>query len=523
MIGTSRVEYLFIRLCIVFLHYIAPVSVLYCTANIIFRPYFNSPTFHVPAILEIFFISEALFYLCFYVPYNIYLQAEATHPPAPTREERRELFTRCTENIENVETYLRKWFMGAPLEDIRKENLKEFFLWAFWNRGGEPGNDDEELEEYICLTEKQLGKKIEEGRGSAVALRLTLDPVDMLHRSLTWYLCVGFVDFLTHVMLAYHGFHFYRISLKESLGIFPFRPQTLLTNHRSPAKYTNYWYREHTSKDKLPILFIHGIGIGLFPYASFLAELNSTSGVESANPNDQVGIIAIEILPVSFRITHQPLNRHEMCHEIDQILQKHFPPTQKFVLVSHSYGSVVSTHLLKYAPSITPRIDSVMLIDPVTILLHLPDVAYNFTRRKPIMANEHQLHYFASMDIGVSHTLSRHFFWSENILWKEDLEGKKVTVCLAERDLIVDTAAVGRYLSGEMRSQYSDNLTQGEGRKAKQTNEELEGGEAWKSRPWKGTGIDIFWFKDIDHAQVFDSPEKRATLIRALQVYCRSN
>ena len=65
--------------------------------------------------------------------------------------------------------------------------MKEFFLWAFFNRGGTPGEDEDELDEYIDATEKLLGRPIEEGRGKALCLRLTLDRVSMLHRSLIWY------------------------------------------------------------------------------------------------------------------------------------------------------------------------------------------------------------------------------------------------------------------------------------------------------------------------------------------------
>jgi hypothetical protein len=152
--------------------------------------------------------------------------------------------------------------------------------------------------------------------------------------------CVGFVDFLTYMKLLYHGFHFHRLSLTRFFTLFPFRPQTILTKHRSPAKHTTYWHRPHTSSTKLPVVFIHGIGIGLYPYTNFLSELNSTAGIESDDPNDQVGIIAIELMPVSFRITHSALGRAELCYEIDQILHKEFLPNQKFVLVSHSYGTV---------------------------------------------------------------------------------------------------------------------------------------------------------------------------------------
>jgi hypothetical protein len=45
--------------------------------------------------------------------------------------------------------------------------------------------------------------------------------------------------------------------------------------------------------------------------------------------------------------------------------------------MTYRYGSVFSTHLLK-TPELTHRISSVILVDPVSILLHQPDVAYNF-------------------------------------------------------------------------------------------------------------------------------------------------
>ena len=73
------------------------------------------------------------------------------------------------------------------MEDIRRDNVKDFFLWAFFNRGGEPGDDNLELEEYVAATEALLGRSLEEGRGKAECLRLTIDPVAMLHRSLVWY------------------------------------------------------------------------------------------------------------------------------------------------------------------------------------------------------------------------------------------------------------------------------------------------------------------------------------------------
>jgi len=182
MIGKSRLEFLFIRFCIVGLHYLAPVCLCYCALVILFEGVQTAITSPVPILIESVAIAESLFFLCIYVPYRYWLQRDAAHPPAPSRAERRELFALCNENIPNP-------------EEIRRENVKEFFLWAFFNRGGPPGEDEEELEEYVAATEKLLGRPLEQGRGSAKCLRLTLDGVEMLHRSLVWY-CVSLLSSL---------------------------------------------------------------------------------------------------------------------------------------------------------------------------------------------------------------------------------------------------------------------------------------------------------------------------------------
>jgi hypothetical protein len=110
------------------------------------------------------------------------------------------------------------------------------------------------------------------------------------------------------------------------------RPFTLLTPHRSLAKTLTYWHRPHSSKTRLPILFIHGIGIGLYPYINLLAEVNLEDATDGSD--GELGIIAVEIMAVSFRITSEALDKEAMCQEIDCILKAH--GWEKFVLVSHS-------------------------------------------------------------------------------------------------------------------------------------------------------------------------------------------
>jgi pimeloyl-ACP methyl ester carboxylesterase len=199
-----------------------------------------------------------------------------------------------------------------------------------------------------------------------------------------------------------------------------------------------------------------------------------------------------------------------MLCEIMEIMRYH--GWSRFVLVSHSYGSIIAAHLLK-SDQFTRLIGPTVFIDPISFLLHLPDVAYNFIARRPAWANEYQLWYFASKDVGVAHTLARRFSWIDNIIWKEDLgiksernqeQGRNVTVVLCGKDLIVDAETVGHYLMGSSFDGWTS---------------EKEAARAWKNKSWIGYGLELLWYGQLDHAQVFDSEKTRRPIIRTISVY----
>jgi pimeloyl-ACP methyl ester carboxylesterase len=140
------------------------------------------------------------------------------------------------------------------------------------------------------------------------------------------------VDALASIYLRFYSFDFHRTSLLQFLAVFPTRLLNLFNTYRSPARTLTYWYRPHTSRTRLPVLFIHGIGVGLYMYVPFLADLNAEDSKDSSD--GQVGIIAIEIMPISSRITAEAMLKDEMCEEIHCILTAH--GWERFILVSHS-------------------------------------------------------------------------------------------------------------------------------------------------------------------------------------------
>jgi hypothetical protein len=103
--------------------------------------------------------------------------------------------------------------------------------------------------------------------------------------------------------------------------------------------------------------------------------------------------------------------------------------------------------------------------------------------------------------MGVAHTLSRTFFWSENILWKEDISDKRVSIFLGGRDLIVDTRQVGRYLTG-LHGIVDEGWNEDGGRKGNE--------DEWTALDGR---LKVVWGEELDHAQIFDSKRRLPVLV----------
>lgn len=222
----------------------------------------------------------------------------------------------------------------------------------------------------------------------------------------------------------------------------------------------------------------------MFPYRSFFAEVVAA--------DSDVGILVIENLNISMRISPRPLDREEMLAALTDILDHH--GLGEVVVTGHSYGTVVAAHILK-DPVLSARVTAWLLIDPIPFLLHLPAVAYNFVYRQPQGANEWQLWYFTSRDLDIAYVLGRHFFWAQNVLWKDDLEGKRVSVSLSEEDQIVDAPEVWKYLTGQEET----------------------------SSTWRRGNLEVLYYHGLDHAAVFDIWHRRRPLVDMLVELCSTS
>ena len=189
-------------------------------------------------------------------------------------------------------------------------------------------------------------------------------------------------------------------------------------------------------------------------------------------------------------MTEPPLTRDETLTAINAILDHH--GLQRVVVFGHSYGTITAGHMLSSA-TLAPRVAATLFVDPIPFLLFLPAVAYNFLYRTPRTANEWQLWYFASRDPDIARTLSRHFFWSQNLLWKEDIGGRRVGIVLGAIDQIVNTPAVHQYLTDGAPPQFY----------------------------WRKDGLEVVWLRDLDHGQAFIYRISRKPMLDMLSNFVR--
>lgn len=497
MIPEGPIWLAFIRASVIFFRSITPLCVLHCVLYLTgFAPAFNA--YGVALRFELITIPETLFYLVVYLPKRYAFQRPAPEGTGLSRQERLQLFQKCWASVSDMDLFIQTWFRGAPMHAIKKENVKDWFAWGFLNKFSDFDADADEIEDYITATEKILGKKFGQGRGPHQPLRPTVDAINIQHRPLSYYICgVGLMDTLVFLKMWRLGFYHY--ALVRYFRSFPYRPLSAFSKHRSAAPDVSYWYRPHTSKNRLPLLYIHGIGIGIITYTDFFADLVNK---DSARPDNQIGILAIEIMPISFRITDPALHSQQMVRQINQILKTHGWNERKFVIAANSYGTIIATHLLR-SLSISSSINSMVLIDPVTVWVHMGDVAYNFTAKKPVSASEHQLHYFACTDIGAAHTVTRRFVWNENVLWKDELKERKTGLVVSGRDVILDGERLKRYLIDDQPEVERSCISA------------VPGAELLKAG-----NMEVLWFKNLNHAEVFDCKKERGLLVEMVWRYC---
>ena len=190
--------------------------------------------------------------------------------------------------------------------------------------------------------------------------------------------------------------------------------------------------RENSEAESIPIVFCHGIGVGLIFYIVLIDEL-----LLLGRP-----LILPEITYVSgFRPWQSPycvLPPAAVTSCLMSILACHGFARGAFL--GHSYGTSYLSFMCKYAPR---AVAAVLFLDPVCFCLHCPRLTKNFVYHR---ADPGSTSHMIRTDVNVNWTIQRGFPWARISLFTEQIPCVPCAVILSEHDALVPTAKVEAYL-----------------------------------------------------------------------------
>jgi len=187
----------------------------------------------------------------------------------------------------------------------------------------------------------------------------------------------------------------------------------------------------HRDETELPIVFVHGIGIGLISYIPLIDRM-----LETGRP-----IMLPEIPYVSgFRPWLSPdavLPPASVVSTMTAMLASH--GFIRATWVGHSYGTSWLSYMIKYA---THAVAAVCFLDPICFCLHAPRLTKSFVYSRP---DPGTVSYILRTDMIVNWTIQRSFPWMWIILFLEQI-GVPCSVFTSEKDALVPAVKVEEYL-----------------------------------------------------------------------------
>jgi hypothetical protein len=189
---------------------------------------------------------------------------------------------------------------------------------------------------------------------------------------------------------------------------------------------------DNNSKDRnTPLVFVHGIGIGLITYQPLIDSL-----LKSGRP-----IFLPELPFVSgFRPWQGPnavLPPAVVCSTMTAMLATH--GYLKGAFAGHSYGTTWLSYMCKYAST---SVAALLFLDPVCFCLHVPRLTKKFVYHRP---DPGTISYIVRTDLIVNWTIQRSFPWAWIILFTEQVH-VPCSVFLSAEDALVPAQKVEEYL-----------------------------------------------------------------------------
>ena len=295
-------------------------------------------------------------------------------------------------------------------------NVAEFLSWALYHESYEKKQN--QIHELMT---DMIGPKLNVPHDWSFFeedkfLCMSFEPLIVWHRPLLFYTALACIRYCSTTLLL--------------------RSFTKVT---TPKSHFTYWYKaSNNNKAKKTIIFFHGIAPGgLTLYLPFL--YHTILSTKDAN------VMLVELDAIASCIpmsTKFELEEEQTVQEILHALQRHSITSTPIVLVGHSFGSCPITWLTQSKTFRTQCIiDTILLLEPVSILLSEPHVMTNFLYTAEQMSVlQFIIRGMASCELGIQSYLRRQFAWYNCELQLPTTI--PTIVCLAANDTIVPSSTI---------------------------------------------------------------------------------
>ncbi|KAG0057051.1 hypothetical protein BGZ83_001898 [Gryganskiella cystojenkinii] len=338
-----------------------------------------------------------------------------------TSRDRKELFVRCMETIppgEGAKEWVETWFdtsrtaQPAKFEQVGRSNMMHWLAWSFWaatlDEVFECPADMMEINAMVDAIEMEKGICFANGFNPQIeCIRLAFDPIIASYRPLIHYAVLWCANVIAGIVFRLLGFVRHESKgaelsnnylFTENSGSRAFDPRTDLA----------YWHRSPIDPDnRVPLVFIHGIGVGLVQYLHWIMAMTTLS-----RP-----IILIEVSYASSNFfLRECMTPDDMYVAVERILKEE--QYAKATFMGHSLGTIVCAAICRASPASSPKsiVDGLILADPICFLT-LHSIARNFAYRSPTTASELIMGHFAAREIGTSWYIMRRFCWDQCIMF----------------------------------------------------------------------------------------------------------
>lgn len=450
----------------------------------------------VCGVIGVILLTEFIFYLI--VHYLVLPNISALKVPPP-HEDAHETFNRILSCLDKLETYdfdtfFRGYFKFAPMEDIYTENFRSFLAWVTYAKKIEDVTEEEmkvvDSQEQMIYDRYNIVLK--KGHNpNCEHCCMTYEDIPFIHRPLIVYIMAGLFDMVGGILyrscgfrrLEFEGMEYWHhpgviaptaaaansssdndvhaateqkhnysavdVKLVDTEGKensissatsvtntisatptpTPVSASTSTTTSPSPIAANN---AITNSSVKTPMVLFHGITLGWMNYFALVRALGQER---------EMFLIDVDAIKMMSLVFEMP-TPEKLCLFVRKILHRH--KIEKVHVLGHSFGSITAGWFVRAFPDL---ISNLTLLDPVSLLLGLPDVAYSFLYRKPTTFMESVIYYVAASELTIAHVLRRHFWWYKNILWLEDLAPHiHIIVGLAGSDEVANAASVREYV-----------------------------------------------------------------------------